>query len=137
MAQGVLPFKYEAEKNRRGMTALAELPTYLDLASVCGLSIDRHMGVRRGGRGWSDADTLLRRRPGERAHQRAARSRTRRDVDRRRSPSSDGRSDSRGQPAATRGERIDAVVGDGGALPARIGATVARRTATSGSSTGP
>src|SRR5450631_4191063 len=88
MAQGVLPFKYEAEKNRRGMTALAELPTYLDLASVCGLqaSIDRHMGVRRGGPGWSDAHTPLRRRPCERAHQRAARSRTRRDVDRRRSP---------------------------------------------------
>ena len=37
MAQGVLPFKYEAEKNRSGMTALAGLPTYLELASVCGL----------------------------------------------------------------------------------------------------
>jgi hypothetical protein len=36
MAQGVLPFKYEAEKNRSGMTALAGLPTYLELASVCG-----------------------------------------------------------------------------------------------------
>jgi hypothetical protein len=35
MAQGVLPFKYEAEKNRSGMTALAGLPTYLELASVC------------------------------------------------------------------------------------------------------
>jgi hypothetical protein len=46
MAQGVLPFKYEAEKNRSGMTALAGLPTYLDLASVRGLqaSIDRHVG---------------------------------------------------------------------------------------------
>jgi hypothetical protein len=46
MAQGVLPFKYEAEKNRSGMSALAGLPTYLDLASVCGLqaSIDRHWG---------------------------------------------------------------------------------------------
>ena len=61
MAQGVLPFKYEAEKNRSGMTALAGLPTYLDLASVCGLqaSIDRHMGVRRGGQGWSDAQVLM------------------------------------------------------------------------------
>jgi hypothetical protein len=56
MAQGVLPFKYEAEKNRSGMTALAGLPTYLELASVCGLqaSIARHMGVRRGTQGWSD-----------------------------------------------------------------------------------
>src|SRR5664279_3053452 len=61
MAQGVLPFKYEAEKSRSGMTALAGLPTYLDLASVCGLqaSIDRHVGVRRGTQGWSDAQVLM------------------------------------------------------------------------------
>src|SRR5450631_4272962 len=61
MAQGVLPFKYEAEKNWSGMTALAGLPTYLDLASVCGLqaSIDRHVGVRRGTQGWSDAQVLM------------------------------------------------------------------------------
>src|ERR1035441_7538455 len=61
MAQGVLPFKYEAEKNRSGMTALARLPTYLELASVCGLqaSIDRHVGVRRGTQGWSDAQVLM------------------------------------------------------------------------------
>ena len=61
MAQGVLPFKYEAEKNRSGMTALAGLPTYLELASVCGLqaSIDRHMGVRRGIQGWSDTQVLV------------------------------------------------------------------------------
>ena len=37
MAQGVLPFKYEAEKKTTGMTALAGLPTYLDLAKVIGL----------------------------------------------------------------------------------------------------
>jgi hypothetical protein len=61
MAQGVLPFKYEAEKNRSGMTALAGLPTYLELASVCGLqaSIARHMGVRRGTQGWSDTQMLM------------------------------------------------------------------------------
>jgi hypothetical protein len=61
MAQGVLPFKYEAQKNRSGMTALAGLPTYLELASVCGLqaSIDRHVGVRRGTQGWSDAQVLM------------------------------------------------------------------------------
>src|ERR1022692_2396863 len=61
MAQGVLPFKYEAEKNRSGLTALAGLPTYLELASVCGLeaSIDRHVGVRRGTQGWSDAQVLM------------------------------------------------------------------------------
>jgi hypothetical protein len=32
MAQGILPFKYESEKNTTGMTAQAGLPLYLDLA---------------------------------------------------------------------------------------------------------
>ena len=62
MAQGVLPFKYEAEKDRSGMTVLAGLPTYLELASLCGLqaSIDRHVGVRRGTQGWSDGQVVSR-----------------------------------------------------------------------------
>jgi len=34
MAQGVLPFKYEEEKKETGMTGLAGLPVYLDLAYV-------------------------------------------------------------------------------------------------------
>ena len=38
MAQGVLPFKYESEKKTTGMTALAGLPVYLDLAKVIGLA---------------------------------------------------------------------------------------------------
>jgi hypothetical protein len=38
MAQGILPFKHETEKNTTGMTALAGLPVYLDLARVIGLS---------------------------------------------------------------------------------------------------
>jgi hypothetical protein len=43
------------------MTARAGLPTYLDLASVCGLqaSIDRHVGVRQGTQGWSNAQVLM------------------------------------------------------------------------------
>jgi len=47
MAQGVLPFKYEAEKKTTGMTALAGLPTYLDLAEVIGLSksIQKHLKI--------------------------------------------------------------------------------------------
>ncbi len=32
MAQDFLPFKYEKEKKNTGMTALAGLPVYLDLA---------------------------------------------------------------------------------------------------------
>ncbi len=37
MSQGVLPFKYEEEKNDTGMTALAGLPGYLDPAKVIGI----------------------------------------------------------------------------------------------------
>jgi hypothetical protein len=57
MAQGVLAFKYEEEGTERGMTALAGLPAYLDLAHVMGLSksIRTHLHVRDGGQGWSDA----------------------------------------------------------------------------------
>jgi len=33
MAQGVLPYKYEEEKNDVGMTAMAGLPIYLDLSA--------------------------------------------------------------------------------------------------------
>jgi hypothetical protein len=70
VAQGVLPFKYEAEKNRSGMTALAGLPTYLELASVCGLqaSIDRHLGECRCGRVRTKAHTAQARDVGSRCH---------------------------------------------------------------------
>jgi hypothetical protein len=37
MAQGVLPYKYGEERNDGGMTALAGLPIYLDLAWVLGV----------------------------------------------------------------------------------------------------
>ena len=59
MAQGVLPYKYEEEKTQSGITALAGLPVYLDLASVMGLSdhIHRHMHVKN--RGWTDEQTIL------------------------------------------------------------------------------
>jgi len=48
MAQGVLSFKYEEEKRETGMTGLAGLPVYLDLASVMGISasIARHIHVK-------------------------------------------------------------------------------------------
>jgi len=38
MAQGVLPFKYENEKQKSDMSALGSLNLYLDLAYVMGLS---------------------------------------------------------------------------------------------------
>jgi len=61
MAQGVLPFKYENEKTNTGMTALAGLPVYLDLARVIGLSksIEKHLKVRKGGQGWTDSEIVL------------------------------------------------------------------------------
>ncbi|MCD6571421.1 MAG: IS1380 family transposase [Deltaproteobacteria bacterium] len=61
MAQGILPFKYETEKNTTGMTALAGLPVYLDLAQVIGLSksIEKHLQVRKGGQGWTDSQIVL------------------------------------------------------------------------------
>ncbi len=48
MAQGLLPYKYEKEKSVSGMTALAGLPIYLDLASVLNLgeSISSHLHTK-------------------------------------------------------------------------------------------
>lgn len=59
MAQGVLPFKYEEEKNSSGMTALAGLPAFLDLAKVLGLaeSASRHFGPSQ--QGWSAAQHVV------------------------------------------------------------------------------
>jgi len=61
MAQGVLPFKYEAEKKATGLTALAGLPAYLDLAKVIGLSksIQKHLKVRADSQGWTDSQMVL------------------------------------------------------------------------------
>jgi len=60
MLQGVLPFRYQEEKTCTGMTALAGLPVYLDLAYVAGLSqsVQRHVKLRQGGQGWSDAQVI-------------------------------------------------------------------------------
>jgi hypothetical protein len=59
MSQGVLGFKYEEEKHDTGMTALAGLPIYLDLASAIGVgdSIERHLHIKQ--QGWTDRQTLL------------------------------------------------------------------------------
>lgn len=61
MTQGVLPFKYEEEKKDTGMTALAGLPVYLDLAKVVGLSksIQKHLKIRTNGQGWTDTQMVL------------------------------------------------------------------------------
>jgi hypothetical protein len=56
MAQGVLGYKYELEKNETGYTGLAGLPLYLELATLTGLSraMDECIGVRGGRQGWKD-----------------------------------------------------------------------------------
>jgi len=61
MAQGQLPFQYEQERREGGMTALAGLPVYLDLAQVVGLggAIERHLRVRESGQGWSDKQVVM------------------------------------------------------------------------------
>ena len=59
MPQGVLSYKYEEEKQASGMTALAGLPVYLDLASVLGLGdhIRTHLQVKA--QGWTDEQMIL------------------------------------------------------------------------------
>lgn len=60
MAQGALPFHYEAETAASGVTALGGLPVYLDLIQVSGLAaaIKRHVRVA-GGQGWLDLQMIV------------------------------------------------------------------------------
>jgi hypothetical protein len=60
MPQGVLPFKYEAEKQQSGLTALGGLPAYLDLAHVAGLrkAAGEYLAVRRDSQGWTDGQMV-------------------------------------------------------------------------------
>jgi hypothetical protein len=62
IAQGVLPFRYENEPTASGMTALAGLPPYLELAIVSGLtdSIRRHLRVCSSQKqGWTDDQIVM------------------------------------------------------------------------------
>ncbi len=59
MPQGILPYKYEEEKTASGMTSLAGLPLYLDLASVLnlGASIAQHLHIKI--QGWTDEQMVM------------------------------------------------------------------------------
>jgi hypothetical protein len=59
ISQGVFPYKYEQEKTTSGMTSLAGLPVYLDLASVLnlGMSISTHLHVKV--QGWTDEQIVM------------------------------------------------------------------------------
>ena len=62
MAQGVLPFQYEGQKQAAGLTAFAGLPAYFDLAHASGLrdSICRHLRIRSDSKqGWSDHQLVM------------------------------------------------------------------------------
>jgi hypothetical protein len=59
MPQGVLSYKYEEEKTNTGMTALAGLPVYLDLASVLGLGDHIRTHLQTKAQGWTDEQMIL------------------------------------------------------------------------------
>jgi hypothetical protein len=62
LKQEVLPFRYECEPTESGMTDLAGLPAYLELAIVSGLtgSIERHLGVNSlQEQGWTDTRIVM------------------------------------------------------------------------------
>jgi hypothetical protein len=60
MPQGVLAYQYEVEKREAGLTALAGLPVYLDLARVLGLSesVQKYVRVREGTQGYTDGQMI-------------------------------------------------------------------------------
>ena len=60
MKQVVLPFQYGQEKSSTGMTALSGLVTYLELMHAAGLrlSVERHVGLRKSGQGWTDSQIV-------------------------------------------------------------------------------
>jgi hypothetical protein len=60
--QGVLPFSYELEATESGMTGLAGLPAYLELATVAGLpaSLQQHLeGCHLKEQGWTDTQIIM------------------------------------------------------------------------------
>jgi hypothetical protein len=62
LKQGVLPFSYECELTESGMTALAGLPGYLELATVTKLpdSIQRHLeSCHLKEQGWTDTQIIM------------------------------------------------------------------------------
>ncbi len=61
MPQRGLPYEYEIEEGKAGLTALGGLPAYLDLASATGFlkSVDKHLKIRSGGQGWTDRQMIL------------------------------------------------------------------------------
>jgi hypothetical protein len=61
MAQKTLPYEYEIEESKAGLTIFGGLPVYLDLACATGFlkSIDRHLRIRQGDQGWIDRQMII------------------------------------------------------------------------------
>jgi len=61
MTQGELAFKYKEDKRGAGMTGMAGIGVYLDLACRSGMvrNIEQHVRARKGGQGWTDVETVL------------------------------------------------------------------------------
>lgn len=59
MSKNLLPFKYQSEKNTSGLTGLAGLPLYVELAVATGFtqSIEKVLKTRT--QGWSDVEMVL------------------------------------------------------------------------------
>ncbi len=59
--QGVLSYRMERESASTDLTGFAGLAPYLDLACGSGLvsSIDRNLGIRDSGQGWTDAQIVM------------------------------------------------------------------------------
>ena len=61
MPQKTLPYQYEIEESKAGLTSFGGLPTYLDLMATTGVlgSIDRHLRIRTGDQGWTDQQMII------------------------------------------------------------------------------
>ena len=61
MAQGILPFKYENDKQKSDMTGFGGLPVYLDLAEAAGLpgALNRYLKASSASQGWTDSQTVM------------------------------------------------------------------------------
>ena len=61
MAQKALPYEYEIEEGKAGLTAMGGLPAYLDLAWKSGMiqSIDRNLRACAGDQGWTDRQMII------------------------------------------------------------------------------
>ena len=60
MPQARLPFHYAKESKSTGVTSMSGLATYLEVAHAAGLSesVSRHVRVREGAQGWTDAQMV-------------------------------------------------------------------------------